>query len=64
MQKSTGRRVAKGEDQIRSTVPMPSVARKPSIMNSFAPAEGPENSMADQQRLQISELHFDKFTTP
>ena len=24
----------------------------------------PQNYMADQQRLQISELHFDKFSTP
>ena len=34
-------------------------------MNSFFPAEGshPQNSMADEQRLQISELHFDKFST-
>ena len=35
-------------------------------MNSFFPAEGenPHNYMADQSRLQISELQFDKFTTP
>ena len=33
-------------------------------MNSFFPAEGPQNYMADQQRLQISELHFYKFATP
>ena len=35
-------------------------------MNSFFPAEGvfPQNHVADQQRLQISELHFDKFPTP
>ena len=30
-------------------------------MNSFIPAEGPQNSMAGQQILQISELQFDKF---
>ena len=51
VQVSTGRPVAKGEEQIGSTIPMP-------------PAEVPQNSMADQQRLQISELHFDKFRTP
>ena len=42
---------------------MPMSARRPSTMNSFLPAEVPQNSMADQQRLQISELHFDKFAT-
>ena len=38
----------------------------PSARNSFDPSEG--NSLkkygADQQRLQISDLHFDKFPTP
>ena len=48
VQKSTGRPVAKGEEQIGSTVPMPSFARRPSTMNSFCPAE----------------LHFDKLPTP
>ena len=33
-------------------------------MNSFFPAEVPQNSMVDQQILQISDLHFDNFTTP
>ena len=33
-------------------------------MNSSLPAEIPQNSMADQQRLQISELQVDKVTTP
>ena len=42
---------------------MPMSARRPSTMNSFFPAEVPENSMAVQQRLQISELQFDKFST-
>ena len=64
VQWSTGRPVAKGEEQIGSTVPVPSFARRPSTMNSFSPAEIPQKSMADQQRLQISELHFDKFPTP
>ena len=63
VQTSAGRLVAKGEEQIGSTVPMPSFARRPSTMNSFSPAEIPQNSMADQQRLYISELHFDKFPT-
>ena len=33
-------------------------------MNSSLPAEIPQNSMADQQRLHKSELQFDKFPTP
>ena len=62
VQKSTGRPVAKGEEQIGSTIPMPMIARRPSTMNSFFPAEG-QNHMADQQRLQILGLYFDKFPT-
>ena len=38
----------------------------PSARNSFVPCEGrfSKNYGADQQRLQISDLHFDKFLTP
>ena len=38
----------------------------PSARNSVIPCEGDfsKNYGADQQRLQISDLHFDKFTTP
>ena len=38
----------------------------PSARNSFVPCEGrfSKNYGADQQRLQISDPHFDKFTTP
>ena len=38
----------------------------PSAQNSVIPSEGDssKNYEADQQRLQISDLHFDKFTTP
>ena len=38
----------------------------PSARNSFIPSEGEfsKNFGADQQRLQISDLHFDKFPTP
>ena len=46
--------------EIGSTTTMPMSERRPSTMNSFLPAEVPQNSMADQQRLQISELHFEK----
>ena len=63
---STGRLVARSEERNRDTVPTPRFARRPSTMNSLFPTEGahPQNYMADQQRLQISELQFDKFTTP
>ena len=39
---------------------------RPSAKNSIIPSEGDSsnNYGADQQRLQISDLHFDKFTTP
>ena len=43
---------------------MPMTARRPSTMNSFLQAEVPQISMDVQQRRQISEPHFDKFTTP
>ena len=38
----------------------------PSARNSFVPSEGrfSKNYGADQQRLQISDLHFDKFPNP
>ena len=38
----------------------------PSAINSVIPSEGgsSKNYGADQQRLQISDLHFDKFPTP
>ena len=39
---------------------------RPSARNSFDPSEGrfSNNYGADQQRLQISDLHFDKFPNP
>ena len=44
VQRSTGRPVAKGEEQTGSRIPMPSFARRPSTMNSFSPAEISQNS--------------------
>ena len=63
---STGRLVARCEERNRDTVPTPRFARKPSTLNSFFPAEGsyPQNYVAEQARLQISEVQFDKFPTP
>ena len=60
---STGTLVARDDERIGSTTTMPMSARRPSTMNSFLPAEVPQKSLAVQQRLQISELQFDKFPT-
>ena len=60
----TGTPVARDEDQHRSTMPMPTFARRPPTMSSFLPVDIPQNSMAGQQRQQISELQFDKFPRP
>ena len=56
------RPVAGSEERIGSTIPMPMFAGRPSTMNSSLPAEIPQNSMAHQQRLQISELQFVKIS--
>ena len=60
-QSATGRLFARGEERIGSTIPMPMFAGRPSTMNSFLPADIPQNSMVVQQRLSISKLQFDKF---
>ena len=63
---STGKPVARSEERNRETIPTPRFARRPSTMNSFLQSEGshPQNYVSDQQRLQISELQFDKISTP
>ena len=63
---STGRPVTCGERQIPDTVFTPRFQTGPSAGNSFDPKEGRflKNYGADQQRLQISEFHVDKFPTP
>ena len=43
VQRSTGRPVARGEERIGSTTTMPMSERRPSTMNSFLPAEIPQN---------------------
>ena len=57
------RPTARSEEQNRDTIPTPRFPRRPSARNSLFPAEGknPQSSVGDQQRLQISELHVDKF---
>ena len=60
---STERLVAGSEERNRDTFPPARCARRPSTRNSLFPAEGayPQNCMVDQRKLQILELHFDKF---
>ena len=54
------------ERQIPETALDPRFQSGPSARNSSDPKEGifSKDYGADQQRLQISELHFDKFPTP
>ena len=63
---SMGRPVTCGERQSPDTVLTPRFQPGPSAGNSFDPKEGRflKNYGADQQRLQISELNFDKFPKP
>ena len=63
VQDKTGQLVARGEERIGNTTTMPMSDGRLSTMNSFLPAEIAHNSMAVQQRLQISEFQFDKFFT-
>ena len=63
----TGTLVARSEELNKDTIPTPRFAGTSSTWKSPSPshAEGvhPQNYMVDQQRLQISELHLDKFST-
>ena len=54
------------ERQTPDTTLDPRCQSGPSARNSFDPSEGrfSNNYGADQQRLQISDLHFDKFPNP
>ena len=42
----------KDEEQNRSTLPMPTSARRPSTMSSLTPVEIQQNSMVEQERQQ------------
>ena len=57
---------AMSERQTPNTASDPRRQSGPSARNSLVPSEGKfsKNYGADQQRLQISNLHFDKFPTP
>ena len=54
------------ESQTPNTALDPRIQSGPSARNSFDPSEGrfSKNYGADQRRLQISDLHFDKFPFP
>ena len=54
------------ERQTPDTALDPRCQSGPSARNSFGPSEGrcSKDYWADQQRLQISDLHFDKFLDP
>ena len=62
MLKSTGALLAREEARIGSTIPMPTFTSRPSTMSSFIIVDNPQSSMVGQQRQQISELQFDKFS--
>ena len=55
-----------GKNENQTPVQDPGCQSGPSAINSFNPSEGrfSKNHWADQQRLQISDLHVDKFPTP
>ena len=61
---SIGKPVAREDERIGSTIPMPTFARRPPTVSSFVPKVIPQSSTVGQQRQQISELQFDKFPTP
>ena len=41
-----------------------SLDRQPKVLSSLSEGDSSKNCGADQQRLQISDPHFDKFPTP
>ena len=52
------------DKQNQGTIPMPTFAPRPLTTRFTIPMELPQNYMVGQQRQQISELQFDKFTNP
>ena len=63
---STGQPVPEDGDGGKGAIPNPRFLRSSSTGNSFDPMKGRNltNYGVDRQRLQISELYFDKFPTP
>ena len=60
----TGTCFARDEERIKGTIPMPTIAKKPSTMSSFILPHIPQYSVVGQQRQQTSELQFDRFPSP
>ena len=60
----TGTSLARDEERVKGTTPMPTFGGRPSTMSSLIPVDVPQNSMVGQQRQQVSELQFDKFPAP
>ena len=59
---STGKPVARDEERIGSTIPMPTVASRPSTMNSFMTVDIPQSSVVGQQRhSRYRNFNFDKY---
>ena len=56
--------LARDEERIKGTIPMPTFAGRSSIVSSLIRVELLQNFMVGQQRQQISELQFDKFPFP
>ena len=54
----------KVKDQNKIEIWDASLDRQPKIQSIFSGGDSSKNYGADQQRLQISDLHFDKFPTP
>ena len=56
--------VEKSEKQHKFKIRDASLDRQPKILSSPVELDSSKNFGADQQRLQILDLHFDKFPTP
>ena len=64
LQRSTGRLSRMVNNELGAQFQCQCLAGRPSNMNSYLPTEILQNSMAVQQRLQKTELQFEKFSTP
>ena len=56
--------MAREDERIGNTIPMPTFATRPPTMCSFVPVDIPQSSMFGKQGQQISELQLDKISTP
>ena len=60
---STGKPVAREDERIGSTIPMPTFARRPPTMSSFVPVDISQSSMVGQKDSRYRNFNFDKYTT-